>query len=80
MSLCDPYIEEKFFIGIGTVLSLADTSDFEDGEVRVIPMIRDYDNWDGKIPKRDPIEFDCGTDKDLKGYVYRNKNWKRLGE
>lgn len=62
---------------LGIQIRYADTSDFEDGEVRPLMSIGSLpENWDGKLKKcDDPYHGMLGIDKDKNSFTYHSGEW-----
>ena len=68
-------IDMDYWVGLGVLaLIKADTSDFNETEIRVLPMPRK--DWDGKVSKRKPILYDVGINKQKDCYTYYSDEWR----
>lgn len=63
---------------IALVVSLCDTSDFEEGEIRPVFNPSASREWDKKIPKIRPLNYDIGINKEKEPFVYINNQWKSI--
>lgn len=71
-------LEDAANLYIISVQHCADTSDFQDGEIRSISIkmaLTNFKDWDRKLPVKEPRHGDYGMDQDRNLYVYTSGGW-----
>jgi hypothetical protein len=77
-------IREQFYESVAVSAELADTSDFEESEIRCLAPLNPVpysriEEWDGILRKKAPIHGDLGINKERKIFWYTmNSGWKNI--